>query len=536
MINNPLDINKTSDDDTLAEMEAALSGGTATQEVEEPTTDNVTEFITPEPVADVELTTSTTLEESVTPPEATPVPAEVVAAAQTALDDVKFTANPAYVNSALKKVLSVHGDTETQFVAAIKTKDSNLHMAHGISEELNDGVILFGAATDTGDYIITEIPAVEIEKEGLFLIREASNLASWTGEVKSNVTIEHIREEDDKTFLQLTHEKGNQKLPSLLYWTVEGWEDWFSAAAMRFDTPSESSTNAGLASMIARAEKIAPTGTATSTGRTGNIIWNKDTVEFATMTAADEHTLSASLKAEHKSDYQFNWDITVAQLKSLNAIHQINGGTYQIEESGTEDDPFLAFQMAYTIGLTKNGTDEMRVHQQLAIQKPERSIKVWIPEEQVDDSFIFESDECKLFASVPTKELINSLKQIWALNPNTMVKVEKGYDSDTNTILSLFSGRAEDPDVNEVSASHGDSNIDTYYLHPDVLGMLTSFLDGATSFQIRSFPAAVQVSPGDEPVVQEIPNAYILVPLQDGDDPTEKKNDPDRYLIISWNE
>lgn len=70
----------------------------------------------------------------------------------------------------------------------------------------------------------------------------------------------------------------------------------------------------------------------------------------------------------------------------------------------------------------------------------------------------------------------------------------------------------------------GDSAVDHYLFMPGAHSIVEKIVGEAQMMQIRSFPANGQ----------EQSNGYVIVPLEEDTDPSARPTDPERYMIITW--
>jgi hypothetical protein len=460
---------------------------------------------------------------------------------------VSFEINPSVLQTAIKKVQSYVKQPSGILYFAVSNDDtSDLYDDNMIAPSAGKGRLLIGAQGGGRNVNFVDVPLESATGEGIFLMNEGDKLLNWAGACSQNVTIDAERDEANKLYLHLHHGEDYNRLPVHLFYFDDELDVHFPGGLDRFETPTDMIGSSELSAMLQRAEKVAPSGSE----RTGDLMFvaessDEDTfangggyVEFVTAVRSDGSTTATVQKVRYNTEYDFSWNVASEYLKALSEASRIDGATYafdngtrvETDDEGNEQTVELggAFQIAYAQPVSKSDDRLLYVHRQLAVDADNEPLKLWV-QSDAGDTFLFEHEDCRVFATVPTGSFAEATKRIWAVNPSAMVTVELSADDEGNPTLSLLSGDALNRDRNIVSATHGDSTIESYLFHPSSRQTLEAIAGESMMFQIRSFPNS-----RDDDSSGELSNVMLIVPLNDGDDPEVPKNDPDRYMLVSW--
>lgn len=516
-------------------------------ELEDPEDDEVTA----ESLADTALAEAI-LDEETTEPEASDVPWDETTDEEADEDTdeeieegvVSFTVDPVVLQGALKDVQGFmkHGTGVLYFVVS-DDDESDVYSENMLAPSAGDGRLLLGAQGHGRNVTYVDVPVESVSGSGTFLMNEGDKLSSWAAACSQTVRIDAKRDENDKLSLHLRHGEDYNRLPVHLFYFDGELDVHFPGITEKYPQPTTLFGSSALAAMLQRAEKVAPSGG----DRTGDLTFVSETseddtfaqgggyVEFVTAVRAEGSTIATCQKVPFQTDFDFMWNVAPEYLKALSQAVRMDGATYEFddgireseEEDGEQTELGAAFRIGYDRPVSKTDPRRIYVQRQLAVSESSSPLKLWVSSES-GDSFLFEHDDCRLFASLPAREFSEATKRIWAVSPSAMVVAELSADEDGNNQLHLLSGDALNRDRNVVSATPGDSEVESYLFHPAIRQTMEAMLDSSSTFQIRSFPNTSEDETG------ELPNVMLIVPLGDGDDPAVAKNNPDRYTLVSW--
>jgi hypothetical protein len=162
----------------------------------------------------------------------------------------------------------------------------------------------------------------------------------------------------------------------------------------------------------------------------------------------------------------------------------------------------------------------MYVHQEVAARRDNAPIHNWTGRDK-----LFSHDNCRVFCTCQTMPLMQNLRKTWALK-SCMISGRMTEDDKGKPKLQLQTKEnGSVVDQKQINATPGDSDIEEYLFNPKIQQTVENVIGDAQFVQIRSFPT-------DQ---EELDNGYIALPVpEDEDRPTEPVDDPDRYIVITW--
>ena len=456
--------------------------------------------------------------------------------------EVSFTINPRVFGEALQEVRKDQDlASGTLFIAAADGTDSELFEHYGCAPQiLLEGEtgqrVILGLQGMGRNYVFADIPARDIESEGMFLVQQVDQLGEWSGEAKNFTDITYS-DENGQT-LRLDYESGHDEIDVKLFYTGDSFDHLFQAHQDRYNTPISGAKDEDLASMLKLARQLAPTDK--STKRSGDLIFDvRDDgtpyAEFFMRESVGKTVVASRQQTDLDEDYplaNFAWEVNGRDLSMLQRTLKMDtvAATVEDEHERLNDaeidrgqEPELEtrlLQMAYE--MSGPGSSRIYVHRQVEVRRENPPINNWTG----DDENIFENEHCRLFGAVYADPFLRALRKTWALKRAKVIKGTR-IQEDGRDFLELHtrSGK-EKADRKLVEATTGDAGIDECIFVPDVRKAMERIVGDNDFAQIRSFPV-------DE---GEVSNAYVLVPVsEDADAPEADVTDPSRYMIVTWN-
>jgi len=425
----------------------------------------------------------------------------------------KFSASPQVFENALSQVRSeVKNPTDVFYMAVSDNEESDLYQDMMISPDAGDGRMVIGAQGEAANNAFDDVPVLSVEKEGELLFNQSDNLIGWASHCTKKITIEYHFDGSIRRVLLCRHGDGMVPFTIRLAHQEDDFEQYFISLGQRFENQELSySEPKELNQMISRAGSHAPSGSGNV--RTGDLLWKKDSVEFVTFRKGEQHSIATKQEAPIDVDLgSFEWEVSSEHLSILSSA--LSGDHVEI---GVEEiEGRHLFKIAYQ---QETGDDFSYCHRQLFVQRQEDPLKDWVDS---GDEELFGSEGCQLFATTTRDEFISAMKRVWELHPTTSIGVgrRRGDGRDFLTI------RRDQVDAvnDQIPSTLGETGVEMYPMNPNALSILETLTQDERLFQILTYPIE------GEP----IPNGYVIVPLTDEDNPSEKKTDPNTYMTITW--
>lgn len=408
------------------------------------------------------------------------------------------------------------------FVCAVDGQDSDLfyQQACAPAEEIEtDQRVILGLEGEGQSHTFVDIPAQEVAQEGMFVLGRVDELTAWASKAEGYTWMTY---EGDgmEHHLRVDYPNGHDTIDIKLFYETGRFDRFFASFQNRFTSPETSAYNEPLSEMLRQGSSIAPTG-----DRTGDLVFEDGTAKFVTRQRLDRMVVATSQTCDLEGDYplsDFRWEITSDQLTKLRRVAGNEGATmstYSETNERTENE-YEVIQMAYSVDASSG--ESMYVQHRTSGYNENPPIHDWSGQEA-----IFGSDHCKLFGSVQTDALNQRLSTTWALKPNKVIQAYPSqYEDGSPAMILTTHGSGEDnvSDQKDLPMTPGDSAVDHYLFMPGAHSIVEKIVGEAQMMQIRSFPANGQ----------EQSNGYVIVPLEEDTDPGARPTDPERYMIITW--
>lgn len=437
---------------------------------------------------------------------------------------VQFEILPSVFKDALKSVQE-HLDVAkgNLFVAATESTESDRYEEHGCAvalfEENRGPRVILGLEGSDPNYRFVEVPVASVSEPGEFVINQVDRLQQWASESETLTEITYEREGNDME-LRLDYDAGYDSI-GVEPWHPEDISVVFEAHQQRFTTPMASAHSEELAGMLGIASKISPGGS----GRVGDLCFGEEEdgkveVDFFTRQRIKKTVFSTNQRAETEVPISgFDWEVRSRHLSLLESVfgnQTATINTYLTE--GPRGDDLRMVEAAYQKEISNDKV--MYVHHQTAARRENPPIHNW-----TGRSKLFAHDNCKVFCTSQATPLMQNLRKTWALK-QCMIEATMTEDQKGKPKLQLQTKEnGSVVDKKHINATPGESEIDRYLFNPKIQQTVEHVIGGAKFMQIRSFPT-------DE---QELDNGYIALPVsEEKEDPTEPADDPDRYVVITW--
>lgn len=451
---------------------------------------------------------------------------------------VAATFNPSVLQAAVKKVqANIQSAKGYLFIAAIDGKSDLYNQQACAPQTLSENEpatrIVVGVQGQSWNHVFADVPAIDVDEAGYFLIDKTNELLRWLKESQERTSMTYTEAQDGSKTLHLDYASGHDKLPIKMYYTKDAIGRSFQAHTHRFVTPDVEGANTTLAAMLQRSYKTAET--TKSVDRSGDLMFAE----------ADDGTVEAEFMAVQRFDAQMvvtcqrakignfpigdvRWEVSPTDLSLLKDLFAKESVSVNIETQTFDDDTSVKlFQAAYSEPFESGGT--MYVQRQATVVSKSQPLRRNVGPQ------ILRNEESKLYATANTDEFFRQLRKTWALRTTAIIESvlqEASRENPARMRLQTYGGRGSDQsDQKRLSCIIGDSSIGRYRFFKNANGVIEKITKGSNYIQIRSYATEGE----------EIESGYIVVPVRIPEDEDFSKELltglpewPTEYLFISW--